>query len=372
MSRFRLLLATAVLFAFAGALVACGDDNGGGGSSEDPQKVLDQTFSGDNEKVDSGNLGIKVKVEASGDQGGSLDAQLSGPFENQGEAKVPKFDLDVTASASGQGQDFSFDGGLTSTGDAAFVNYKGADYEVDQSLFDQFKQQIESAAGQQQANQGSATQLFNQLGIDDPKSLLTNLSNNGSADVEGTETTHISGDLDVKKLVAGLKNLVGSAGALGALGGSQLPSTEDLDQVSGAVKDAHFDIYSGNDDHILRRLTVALSIEPPSGSTDKIDLSFDFTLGDVNQPQTIEAPSNPKAFNDLLSALGIDPRALGALGALGSGGGLGGIGGGSGGGGQVPALPGGGAGAEQAQKYLTCISQATTATDLQQCQSLAP
>jgi hypothetical protein len=268
--------------------------------------------------------------------------------------------------------DLDFEGGLISTGDAAFVNYKDTDYEVDQSLFDRFKQSIEQSAGQQQANQQSAKEFLDQLGISDPKSLLTNLSNDGTEDVEGTETNHISGDLDIARTVDGLKNLLGNASALGALGGasSSVPSPEELDQLKEGIKEAHFDIYSGVDDHILRRATISLSLDPPDG--DAVDLNFDFTLSHVNESQTIDAPANPKAFNDLLSALGIDPRALGALGALGSGGGLGGIGGGSGGGGQVPALPGGGAGAEQAQKYLTCISQASTAADLQQCQSLAP
>ncbi len=376
MRRFRLLFAISVLVALATALVACGGDDSGGGS-EDPQTVLDQTFSGDNEKVDSGNLSIKFNVDASGGGGGNIDAELSGPFENQGEGKVPKFDVSVTASGSGEGDDFSFDGGLTSTGDAAFVAYKGTDYEVDQSLFDQFKQQIESAAGQQGQNEQSTQQLLDALGLQDPQSLLTNLSNEGTADVEGTETTHISGDLDVGKTVDAFKNLINNASVLGQLGGStsDLPSSEDLDQVKDAVKEAHFDIYSGTDDHILRRITISVSIEPPTGDVDTIDLGFDFTLGDVNEPQTVEAPSGAKPFRDLLQELGVPADALGQLGALGGAGGLGGAispgGSNSGGGSATPVVPST-PDTDAAQKYLNCISQAGSAADLQKCQSLAP
>ena len=380
MTRFRMLFVVCALFAAAALVVACGGGSGGGSSSESPQKVLDQTFSGDTASIDSGNLDLTVKVDVSGDQGGSLDAKLSGPFENQGKSKVPKLDLKVSASGNGSdSQNFNFDGGLTSTGDAAYVNYKGSDYQVDQSLFDRFKQQVESAAGQQTKKQGSAKALFNALGIKDPKSLLTNLSNDGSADVEGTQTTHVSGDLDVAQLIDGLKNAAGSANALGALGGSssQLPSQQDLDQIRNSIKTAHFDVYSGNDDHILRRLTIDLSIEPPSGSTKKVDVNFDFTIGDVNQPQTIEAPSNPKPFSELLSSLGVPAGALGQLGSLGlgsSGGGSssGGSGSSSGGSGSTSPLPGSSGNAQQAQKYLQCISKAGSAADLQKCQSLQP
>jgi hypothetical protein len=372
LSRFRLLFAIAVLVALATALVACGGDDNGGGSGEDPQKVLDQTFSGDHEKVNSGNLSIKFNLEATGDDGGTLDAELSGPFESEGENKVPKFDLTANASLSGsQDDDFSFDGSLTSTGDAAFIGFEDTDYEVDQSLFDRFKQQVESATGQGGENEQSSQQLLDALGIKDPQSLLTNLTNEGTEDVEGTETTHISGDLDVAKTVDAFKNLISNASLLGQLGGStsELPDPEDLDQVTDAIKEAHFDIYSGTDDHILRRITIALSIEPPSGSTDKVDLDLDFTLGQVNEPQTIEAPSGAKPFNDLLQELGVPAAALGQLGALGGGGGSGGNGGG--GGSTTPTLPST-PDTDAAQKYLNCISQASSAADLQECQSLAP
>ena len=382
MTRFRLLLAALSLLAAVAVLAACG---GGGSDRSDlsPNEVLDQTFSGDNDKVDSGKLDLKLKVDVQGKQAGTIDASLSGPFESQGTNKIPKFDLDVAASGSGAaaGSDFDVNGGLESTGDSAFVNYKGTDYEVDQTLFDAFKKQAEQAASDQTQNQSSGSQILKRFGIDDPKDLLTNLRNEGSADVEGTETTHISGDLDVTKLIDGLKTLSSGAGVLGALGGgaSQLPTPDELDQVKNSIKEAHFDLYSGNDDHILRRITVALSIEPTTGTTDKADVSFDFTLADVNESQTIEAPSNPKPFSEFLSAVGVNPSSLGALGALGLG-----VGGDtqSGGGGALDVTPGGtGNGTTggatpgvtaQDKQFLKCVSQAASAADLQKCQSLAP
>jgi hypothetical protein len=410
LSRFRLLFAISALVALATTLVACG--GGGGGGGEDPNKVLDQTFSSSLPVVKSGDLTEKLNIESSGAQASTIDAELSGPFESQGEGKPSKLDLDVKLDVSGPGQNFNFDGGLISTGNAAFVNYKGADYEAPSSLLDQFKSFTQAQTALQGQNQ-TAKRLLDLLGIKDPKSLLTNLKNEGEADVEGTSTNHISGDLDVGKTVDALKNALRNASAIAALGGSasQLPSPDQLDRVTGAIKQAHFDLYSGKDDHLLRRLTVVVSIEPPSGSVKKVDVSFDYSLGKVNEPQTIEPPSNAKPFSELLKQFGVSPSQLGALGALGAasgggktGGGSKGGGGGKGGGGKGGgsrgggakgggtggggkgggtgggATGGGGAGPAplplnpnsnaNAQKYLTCISKATTATELQKCQSL--
>ena len=381
MTRFRLLLAALALLAAVAFLAACG---GGGEDRSDlsPGEVLDQTFSADNDKVDSGKLDLKVALDVAGKQAGTIDAAISGPFESQGTNKIPKFDIDVATSGSGAaGKGFDVDGGLESTGDSAFVNYKGSDYEVDQTIFDAFKKQAESAASDETQNKSSGSQLLKRFGIDNPKDLLTNLRNEGSADVEGTETTHVSGDLDVTKLVDGLKSLSAGAGVLGALGGgaSQLPSPDELDQLKSSIKQAHFDIYSGNDDHILRRITIAISIEPATGTTDKADVNLDLTLADVNESQTIEAPSNPKPFSELLSALGVDANSAGALGQLGLG-----VGGDtqSGGGSATPTTPGdtsGGATQDLSpsttakdKQFLKCVSQAASAADLQKCQSLAP
>jgi hypothetical protein len=376
MNRFRLLLAALSLFAAAALLAACG------GGSEDRSslsagEVLDQTFSADNDAVDSGKVDLKLKVDVAGRQAGSIDATLSGPFESQGSGKIPKFDVDVDASGTGAaaGNDFDLNGGLESTGDSAFVNYKGSDYEVDQTIFDAYKKQVESAANDTTQNKSSGSQLLKQFGIDDPKDVLTNLKNEGDADVQGTETTLVSGDLDVTKLVNGLKSLSAGAGVLGALGGggSQLPSPDELDQLKDSISEAHFDIYSGNDDHILRRINIALSIEPTTGTTDKADVKFDLTLADVNESQTIEAPSNPKPFSELLSALGVNANSLGALGQLGLG--VGGDTSSSGGTAAAPDInvtPGGSAAGnpQQSQQAINCLTNAKTAADLQKCEAL--
>ena len=367
MTRFRMLFAFSTLAVLATALVACGSS-----SSESPQDVINQTFGSGHDKLTSADLNLTLKTDVTGPQAGTLDATLSGPFESQGSTKPPKLDLNLKYDTKSQsGKSSSFDGGLISTGDSAFVNYKGTDYEVDQTLFDQYKQQLAQSGSKQGQSKQSAGALLKQLGISSPQDLLTNLKDEGDADVEGASTQHISGDLDVGKVVDSLKSALSNASTLGSLGGidtSKLPSASQLDQVKNAVKSAHFDLYSGKDDHILRRLTVSIAVQQ---GANKLDLNFDVTLGKVNESQTITAPSGAKPFSALLQQLGVGPSSLGALGALGGGvPGSGILGKGT------PSTPPSGVpsgtNAGQAQKYLNCVAKANSAADLQSCSSLAP
>ena len=70
----------------------------------------------------------------------------------------------------------------------------------------------ERSARQAQANQ-DASSIFERFGVD-PQTWLTNLSNEGDEDVEGTETIHIHGDADVEQIFSDFARIV-RAGARG-------------------------------------------------------------------------------------------------------------------------------------------------------------
>jgi hypothetical protein len=323
------------------AFVACGGggSSGGGSSSEDPQKVLDETFSPDRQ-IESADIDatLDVSIEGPG-QSGNFTADLSGPIDGQGDG-FPKFDLTAKLSGDGGGQKIDFEGGATSTGDAGFVSYKGTDYEVPASIFSYITTAYQ--AGQQQQNQQSQKKTLPQL-----KQSLTNVSNEGTEDVDGTETVHITGDIDVNKLVDVVGKFAKQAQGLGQLGAtSQLPSPQELEQLKQLVTGASFDVFSGVDDHVLRRLDFNLNLQEPGGN-GKATFGLSITLGSVNEPQTIEAPSDTKPLQDLLDQLGV-----GDLGSLG----LGSLGGASGGG-----------GAPSSADQIQCLQQAQTQQELQAC-----
>jgi hypothetical protein len=378
----RTLLAVGAI-ALAPAVVAgCGGDDGG---DVDPQTVLDETFNND-ERVSSGNLSLSIGGSAEGDQGGSLEASLSGPFQGDPDnaAAIPQLDWTGEISGDAAGQSAAFEGGITITDDNAFVEYGGTAYEVGSETFTQFKELAEQAAAQQteQAEglsfgdaftQGCEQSLQQQGATDtsaceiDFESWLTDLSSDGTEDVEGTETDHISGSVNVETMINDLIEL----GSAVPQASSQVPSDDEIQQVTDAISEASFDLYSGTDDRILRGLDFNIEVDPSSipdaesAGIESVSADFSMRLSGVNEDQTIEAPGDAQPIEDLLSQFGVDPSALGGLeglGALGAGGGLGGSTGGGGGG-------GGGSGAGAADAYFECIAQAQTSQEIEACES---
>ncbi|MFL5892711.1 MAG: hypothetical protein ACJ75I_08215 [Solirubrobacterales bacterium] len=343
MTRIRTLVAVLAI-ALPILVVVAGCGGGSSSSNEDPQQVLDQTFSNPT-KITSGNLDISLDGSAEGDQSGTFNASISGPFQAEGNdpTTFPQFDLTANVSGSAGGPSISFDGSLIATKDNAYVEYQDQAYEVGTDLFKQFTTSYAQAAQQSQTQKGQ--NFFEQFGID-PSTWLTNVSNEGTTDVEGTDTIHIHGDADIAKIFSDLQQVSQQAG-----GTTQQVTPEQLKMVQDAVKQASIDVYSGTDDHLLRKLSLALQIEPPAGTgatVSSVDVNFSIAFSDVNQPQTITAPSNAKPLSELLNQLGIP--------------GLPGIGGSTGG----FSLPGGTGGAS-GSSYQNCIAQAKTPSDIQKC-----
>jgi hypothetical protein len=350
--RIRALIMLAVALGAALALAACG----GGGNDEDPQELLDQTFSND-ESISSGVFQLDINLDASGgDQSGTLEAKLGGPFQSQ-EGKVPQFDVDADLNAEGAQGNISFTGGLISTGDKAYVNFQDTNYEVPQELFDQFATSYVQLQSQNQSDQGNGN-LLSSLGID-PSNWLTDLSNEGTEDVEGTETIHISGQADTPKLVEDLKAIAQNAGSA-----APQVDTKQLDELTSIVESADFDIFTGTDDKLLRKFEANIELAPQAdtpGAPSSVTADLAITLSDVNQAQTISAPSSAEPLAGLLEQLGVDPGQLGGAlrGGLGNGGAPPQTGG-------ATTPPSGGA----SQAYLQCLSQAVGQEAVQQCAEL--
>jgi hypothetical protein len=345
LTRIRTAVAVlAIALPIPAAVAGCG---GSSSNSEDPQQVLDQTFNNPT-AITSGKLDLNVSGSAEGQQSGNFSATISGPFQTDPKDKTAFPQLDLTANVSGSqgGPSISFDGSLIATKDNAYVEYQNQAYEVGTTAFQQFTQAYAQAAKQNQAN--GSSNGFSQFGVD-PKTWLTNVSNEGTTDVDGTSTIHIHGDADVSKIVTDLQKVSKQTG-----GTTQQVSPDQLKQLTGAVQNASIDVYSGADDHLLRKLAVSLSIAPPasSGATvSKVDINFSITLSDVNQPQTITAPSNAKPIADLLSQLGMP--GLGLPGVGGTGG--------------FSAPGGGSSSGGSSSSYQNCVAQAKSQADIQKC-----
>lgn len=363
MHRIRLISILAIAMLAALVLAACSDDGGG---DEDPQELLQATFSND-DKISSGvfDLSLDVTTEG-GDDAGTFEGSLGGPFQSE-EGAFPQFDLSAEANLDSESQDFNGSAGITSAGGAAFVSFQDSDYEVPQELFDQFTSSFVQLQEQNEEQAGEGGNFLSSLGID-PTGWLTDLENEGEEDVEGTETVKVTGEADVPGLVEDLKKIAENAPqAAQRVTPEQLAQ---LDELVDVIENADFSIYTGADDDLLRKIEGTMDLQPAEGegASESVSLEFSLTLSELNEPQEIAAPANPQPLQGLLEQFGIDAGSLGDLGGAVGGGGSGASepsgtlpeAGGS------PQPPSG----DASQAYLECLQNAQGAAAVQQCAEL--
>ncbi|HET8863168.1 MAG TPA: hypothetical protein VFM94_07960, partial [Solirubrobacterales bacterium] len=326
----HVLAAAAALLAASLVLAACG---GGGGdkSDESPQTVLDDaTLQG----IESGNIDLTLALEAPGAEGGNLDVSLSGPFQGEGKGSLPQLDMTAKAKGSFDGENVDFDGGVTLLPNSAYVNYEGIEYEVDPTTFSFVESALKQAQGEAGAETGSAgvAACQEEAGKLKVADFFEDGANEGSADVDGTATTKISGDLDVSGAIDAALEVAESQACRAQLAAAgPLPSQAEIDnakdEVNSSLESAQVDVYVGNDD-IVRQVSAELTIEPKDRGKGpkRIEIDLDLKLSGVNEEQRIAAPEDAKPLSRLFLKLGVNPiELLGLLQGEGGGEGLGGL-----------------------------------------------
>jgi hypothetical protein len=323
--RIRGIAVTVALLASAGlalALSACG-----GGSSGQAKTLLTQTFAG-NHKVDSGNLSFNLTVTPSGSRtlSGPLSFSFGGPFQSLGTGKLPQSNF--TVSVSGLGRTGSL--GLLSTGQSGFVSLSGTSYRMPAATF----QKLESSfAGlTSSATGGSGSSALSRLGID-PLRWLVNPSIAGSESVGGADTTHIKAGVNVTALLSDLNTFLSKASSLGGPNANRIPtsiSPTAKSKIASAVQNPRFDVWTGKSDKTPRRLAIALTL-PVTGQFSTLlgglrsaDVALNVQYANLNQPQTITAPTAVRPFSEFTAKLKGLQQALqgllgGTLGGTGSG-----------------------------------------------------
>lgn len=335
-------LAPLICAVFSLALVGgCGDDSSAGADA-DPQEVLDKALGGD-QQIDSGVLDLTFALASEGGQGGSVNAALSGPFQSSGDGTLPQFDFAASAAGDSGGDTFDFEGGLTITSDAAFVNYAGEDYAVDPATFELVQSSYQQSSELQDDQEAQGLQQF---GID-PASWLTDLTNEGVEDLEGTEVIHISGAADVSRIVSDLGTVAEQTGQ-----SSQLNSAA-LSEIESSVEEATIDVYANSSDETLRQLDLNLSLADPPGGSGTVTLALSVGIGEPNTDQEIVAPANPRPIADLAAEV---PGAADALGGVGVGGGPTDA--------AAPPAP------DITDAYFDCVAKAQGATAVERCAQL--
>jgi hypothetical protein len=284
-----LLLLTALL------LSSCG---GGGDDSESVEDLLDNAFS---TGMRSADLQLEAEVELKGLLRDPMRIEAEGPFRTN-EGKLPSADIELKIGSDGGGQTIT--SGILTTGDRAFLKFQDVYYE-------QPPEQVRRANRAIRRGQRDRGRPLSELGLD-PRSWLADAKDEGDADVAGVATRHVSGTLDVERLMRNLERFVRRSSA--ALGGDRASaprlSEQDIREFADAVRDPSFDVYVGKRDGIIRRISGKVEFEIPErsradlGGLEGGSITFSVELRDVNGDQEIEPPARARPLSELTETLG--------------------------------------------------------------------
>lgn len=301
-------LCTAVLAACGLLLAACGGDD-----QEDVTKLLDRAFSKSLKSADV-NLDSTIRVRGVQQLDRPIRVRASGPYRSE-KNQPPEFDINLSIGVEGGGA--SINTGRVSVGDRSFIKFQGGFYEVPRDQVESANKEF--AGGRERRKQVRGARV-------NPRKWIESAKDEGDEEVAGVETTHVSGQLDVKRMVADLNSFVGRAGkSLGA--GAAVPKPlpqATLDKIAEVVKNPTFDVYVGKEDERIRRLSTNVQLTVPEADRQaargieggSLELTIEFRK--VGQPQKIEAPAQSRPLSDLTKQLG-GAGALGLGGALGTG-----------------------------------------------------
>ena len=273
--------------------------------------------------VDSGRVALRLTLTLDGIKqlaGEPVTLEVSGPFQ-RGQAGQVSADLAATIEAAG------------TTAKLEVVLVPGHTYlGIGGTFYDLPRRQSDNAPGATGLSgpsgpSGPSGGIFGVLGID-PHSWLTDLHDAGSADVGGVKTEHVRARVDVASVLGAAAKLGGGAG--GWTGASGLGGIAPL--LTQAITSATADVYTGIDDHVVRRfdLAVSFTVPAPAAATDGLSggtLQLVTTLTDLDKPQTITPPVNAQPRSHLLNGIFDLESRFGSLASLfaGSGGSFGGL-----------------------------------------------
>jgi hypothetical protein len=286
----RVLTALACTALCALLLTACGGDDEQGDSGA--EALLDQTFGSGAESIDTGRLAVAFRLDPKGllALGGPIKLSLGGPFSAPTNGELPRFDVDFAATLAGD----VFRGSVLSTGRAAFVRLDGRAYKIDSEFVTSLREGLADAARRKQPG-------LKALGID-PLRWVSNAQERGEERIAGVDTTRISTDVNVARLLEDVNRLLAKAGGSG--GGADLLSPKIRREISDAVTSAKADIWTGTKDRILRQVAVRIAFafkgEKPITGLDSGVINLRLRLTDVNKTTvTVDAPPGARPLADL-------------------------------------------------------------------------
>lgn len=314
---------TAVLLAVAAlglAVAGCGDAQSAPKAGADtPQGILNQAMTA-GVPISNGTGQFDLTLAVNGDPAkmpAEAKAMLAQPITLTGTVSASEkpmaFDMSMTVSLAGQNLPL----GMKMTGDKAWIQFMGTWYEAPAELMSA----MSTATTDSKTTTDALLQAFKNAGIDF-STWITGLKTVGEDDLDGTKAYHLSGNLDINKVLADVmkmaqdKNLQSAIPGMDALGttGSSVPlptgaEMEELQKQLGSMFQTFtVDVWITKDGYQVRKAAIDAKIVPPAGEDaqgiDDIALKMNVSMAPTDSPVTVTPPVDAKPFSELEQALG--------------------------------------------------------------------
>ncbi len=298
----RALAACVAILALVIVGAGCGSDEDSG-SSSDAKALLNQAFASTG-TVQSGDLEMLMKADVQGSDSldGPLALRLDGPYKSNGKKRLPSLDWDISFNGAGQ----KLTGGLVATANNVFLSFQGQPFELGEGTFADLTSQLDlKDAGNPLSPR--------QLGMD-PASWIEDPKVEDGDPIGGDDTRKVTGDVDVRKVVKDMVDLVKSPAVRKRLesqgaGDANIPepSEKDLKEIEDAIEDVDVEV-SVDEDEVLRRFFTEVDFDAAddgNGKDLKGKFSFTYVLREVGGDPVIRAPANPRPLKELLGGLGL-------------------------------------------------------------------
>ena len=253
---------------------------GGGGDDADPAAILSQTAANLGKIRSAESMHLKLLVDPG--EGEPFGFELEGPVALCDLRPLPVLDVEYTQIANGQEATVR----IMANGEQGFVVLDGTAYEMG----DDQEAELRSACEELEGGGGLESLRVGDW-VRDPEAS------------SGDDVDTVTGELDV---VAVTNDLVDIARAFGGSALARLDS-DDARRVAEATEDSSFELETGHDDHLLRRLSLGaeLGFDVPEdlrralGNAVGGTFTFELELEDPNAEIQVQQPSNPRPSSEL-------------------------------------------------------------------------
>ncbi len=229
-------------------------------------------------KIRSGDLTLRLVVSPREGTKGRIGFELRGSFALRPGA-LPVAKIAYTQIAGARQATATF----ISTGGKAYAEVNGKAYELPPDATEMIRQAGAGVGGSNGLGQFAIGSWFK-----DPQV--------SGDDLGGTSTDHVDADLDVVAAANGLLRFLRQLGR-------EAPRIEGdaADQLKHAVESSSIEVWSGKEDHLLRRLLLNanLGFDTPEslrrvlGEVVGAKVDFELAVANPNQPVTVAPPTDP-------------------------------------------------------------------------------